>query len=90
MIFRKLPVLIEAFKWTASHDQLDDPEWICEAIEQGKVFFTQSGTPHVQMRIKTLEGVMIANIGDWIIKGIKGELYPCKPDIFEATYEAVK
>ena len=37
--------------------------------------------------IKTLEGAMKANKGDWIIKGIKGELYPCKPDIFEATYE---
>lgn len=40
--------------------------------------------------IKTLEGVMLANEGDWIIKGIKGEFYPCKPDIFEATYEKVE
>ncbi len=38
--------------------------------------------------IETLEGTMTANIGDWIIKGVKGELYPCKPDIFEATYDA--
>jgi hypothetical protein len=39
--------------------------------------------------IKTLEGVMRGDMGDWIIKGVKGEFYPCKPDIFEATYESV-
>lgn len=42
-----------------------------------------------EIEIKTLEGVMMANKGDWIIKGIKGELYPCKPDVFEMTYEKV-
>ncbi len=41
----------------------------------------------VEMEIETLEGVMKANKGDWIIRGVKGELYPCKPDIFEMTYE---
>jgi hypothetical protein len=39
------------------------------------------------MRIKTLEGTMTAELGDWIIRGVKGEFYPCKPDVFEATYE---
>ena len=39
------------------------------------------------LKIKTLEGEMTANVGDWIIKGVAGELYPCKPDIFEKTYE---
>jgi hypothetical protein len=56
---------------------------------------TVSGDYHPENRtvsrawinIKTLEGTMRADIGDWIIKGVKGELYPCKPDIFEATYE---
>ena len=43
----------------------------------------------VEISIPTLEGTMIANPGDWIITGIKGEQYPCKPDIFEATYEPV-
>lgn len=43
-----------------------------------------------EIEIKTLEGVMKANKGDWIIKGIKGELYPCKPDVFKMTYEKVK
>ncbi|MCM3704056.1 hypothetical protein M3216_32435, partial [Paenibacillus macerans] len=42
------------------------------------------------MQIKTLEGVMQANSGDYIIKGVQGEIYPCKPDIFEATYEKVE
>lgn len=42
------------------------------------------------MNIPTLEGLMIASEGDWIIRGVKGEIYPCKPDIFEATYEAVE
>lgn len=44
----------------------------------------------VAMDIKTLEGVMHANAGDWIIRGVKGEVYPCKPDIFEATYERLQ
>jgi hypothetical protein len=43
-----------------------------------------------EMYIETLEGVMKANVGDWIIKGVKGELYPCKPDVFEMTYEPVE
>ncbi len=44
---------------------------------------------NVRMEIKTLEGDMVANPGDYIIKGVKGEIYPCKPDIFELTYEEV-
>ena len=43
----------------------------------------------VEMEIETQEGTMKANKGDWIIKGVKGELYPCKPDVFEMTYEKV-
>lgn len=42
------------------------------------------------VRIQTLEGTMVGDINDWIIRGVKGELYPCKPDIFEATYEPVE
>ena len=42
-----------------------------------------------EMNIQTLEGIMHANIGDWIITGVKGEQYPCKPDVFEQTYEPV-
>jgi len=76
MKFRKKPVVIEAFRW--SHDPI--PEWLgSDPYEDG-----------VPLKIATLEGVMTAQPGDWIIRGVKGEIYPCKPDIFEATYEAVE
>lgn len=89
MKFRKKPVVIEAFKWTGDANQAEDPEWIVEAIEAGSVRFSGSGGSGVCMMIDTLEGTLIASRGDWIIRGIKGELYPCKPDIFDATYEEV-
>lgn len=85
--YRKKPVVIDAFKWTGSHDQAEDPEWIVEAIEKGEVYFIGNGTERVALQIETLEGVMTANRGDYIIRGVQGEIYPCKPDIFEATYE---
>ena len=47
------------------------------------------GDPEIGLWIPTLEGLMLARQSDWVIRGVKGELYPCKPDIFEATYEAV-
>lgn len=79
MKFRKKPVVIEAFKWM--HDEV--PAWWRERtdlqikVATGSVF------------IPTLEGTHEAKPGDFIIKGVKGELYPCKPDIFEMTYEKV-
>ena len=87
--FRKKPIVIEAFKWTGGPEQKEDPQWADEAIRDGVMFFENSGTPQVVLKIKTLEGMMTAQRGDYIIKGVKGELYPCKPDIFEATYESV-
>ncbi|NHT75921.1 hypothetical protein G8E10_09540 [Rhizobiaceae bacterium CRRU44] len=86
--FRKKPVVIEAFLWTGGPDQTEDPEWICDAISRGDVFFSEP--PNVTMQIRTLEGVMTASIGDYVIQGVKGEIYPCKPDIFAATYDAVE
>jgi len=90
MKYRKKPVVIEAFKWTGGPDQTEDPEWIVEAIRAGKVRFENTGMPDVAMLIDTLEGTHRANQGDYIIQGVKGELYPCKPDIFHMTYEEVK
>ena len=81
-LYRKKPVVIEAFQWTGDADQIDDPVWIVEAIKTGKVIIGQG-----ILQIETLEGVMEAKPGDWIIKGVQGEIYPCKPDIFEQTYE---
>lgn len=83
--YRKKPVVIDAFKWTGGPDQIEDPEWIVSRMKMGQVSFADG-----RMFIKTLEGIMEAQPGDYIIRGIKGEIYPCKPDIFEATYEAAE
>ncbi len=88
--YRKKPVVIDAFQWTGDKNQTEDPEWIIEAMENGLVWFNNEGTKDVNMEIKTLEDNHIASRGDYIIKGIAGELYPCKPDIFHATYEKVE
>lgn len=83
--YRKKPVVIEAFQWTGDVSQTEDPKWIVDAIKTGKVIVEKN-----LVQIETLEGVMEAKSGDWIIKDVKGEIYPCKPDIFEATYEEVE
>ncbi|MCP9331909.1 hypothetical protein [Lentilactobacillus hilgardii] len=90
MKYQKKPVVIEAFKWTADQEQSEDPEWIIKAIKNGTVTFINKETSDVKLVIKTLEGNHIANRGDYIIQGVHGELYPCKPDIFEETYEKVE
>ena len=87
-LWRKTPVTIEAFRWTGGPDQTEDPIWIVEAIKEGAVWFEPFHVHPLAMHIKTLEGIHVAIPGAWIIKGVKGELYPCKPDIFALTYEA--
>jgi hypothetical protein len=81
MKYRKKPIIIEAFQFGVD----EQPEW-CE--HGGKVMIVASPLK-VCAYIDTLEGRMTAEVGDYIIKGIKGEIYPCKPDIFEATYEPI-
>lgn len=88
--YRKKPIVIEAFQWTGDEHQIEDPEWACDAIRDGRITMGQVGTPEVFLCISTLEGQMAAERGDWIIQGVKGEIYPCKPDIFEMTYELVQ
>lgn len=83
--YRKKPVIIEAFKWTGDPDQIEDPIWSIDAIKAKKIWFQNN-----KMIIATLEGDMKADEGDFIIKGIKGEIYPCKPDIFALTYDPVE
>jgi hypothetical protein len=90
MKYRKKPVVIEAFRWTGGPDQTEDPDWIVAAIVAGSVRFEDNGTAVVALLIDTLEGTHKANQGDYIIQGVRGELYPCKPDIFAATYELVE
>ena len=83
--WRKKPLVIEAFKWTGGPDQTEDPEWAVEAVKSGVIFFEGK-----MMKIDTLEGTFQVSPGDYVIKGINGELYPCKPDIFEKTYAKVE
>ncbi len=83
--YRKKPVVIEAFRWTGGIDQTDDPQWAVEAMAAGSIRIGPGPT----LLIETLEGTMQANPGDYIIQGVKGEIYPCKPDIFDATYDHV-
>jgi preprotein translocase subunit Sss1 len=88
--YRKKPVVIEAVQWTGSnlkevinfsglHDSAK--KWTWEEYEEV--------VKNEGLKIFTLEGKMNADVNDWIIKGVKGEFYPCKPEIFEDTYEAV-
>lgn len=93
MKYRKKPVAIEAFRYDGDFvDRYGNyyiPDWAIDAHQEGILFFAedhQSGLPY-ELYIRTLEGVMQANVGDYVIQGVKGELYPCKPDIFEATYD---
>jgi len=78
--FRKRPVEIEAVHYNGQNI-LEILRWVGTAVE--------GAVPGGFIQIKTLEGTMKAIPGDWIIKGIQGEFYPCKPDIFAETYEAV-
>lgn len=84
MKYRKKPVVIEARQYAGpgAHDAIDIARWC-----GGEIRVSTLGPP--EFVIPTLEGNHTASPGDWIIRGVKGELYPCKPDIFAATYEAV-
>lgn len=90
MKFIKKPIVIEAIQFT--------PELAFKCLSEHQAgpfglnvsgsWNSHSGILHdASIHIKTLEGIMRCDLGDWIIKGVKGELYPCKPEIFNATYE---
>jgi hypothetical protein len=91
--FRKKPVVIEAMLWDGSHHR-GMFEFLggssAKAISwYGDNFYIDHAKVDGGLMIKTLEGEHKANIGDWIIKGVSGEFYPCKADIFEKTYDLV-
>jgi hypothetical protein len=79
MKYRKKPVVIEAVQWTGDNEKeirdLDGERFPRVLFDQNRIY------------IETLEGPMTANLGDYIIKGVRGELYSCRSDIFEETYE---
>lgn len=96
MKYRKKPVVIDAFQLNSKG--LVEEDWFWDAVSEGTIliYYFRNARPKDIYRnartlaccdIKTLEGTMRANIGDYIIRGINGEIYPCKPDIFEKTYE---
>lgn len=87
--WRKKPVVIEAVRVSvalsdASHDWKNLPVWLRESYDRGEIVFGSK-----EVHITTLEGIMVGGYEDWIIQGVKGELYPCKNDIFRATYDLV-
>lgn len=88
MKYRKKPVVIEAFKLNSRG--LIGEEWFWDAVSENRIIIYNFGKNYPQdawCEIKTLEGIMVAKTGDYIIRGVEGEIYPCKPDIFEKTYE---
>lgn len=90
MKYRKKPVVIEAVRWTGKNR--GEIRFFCRR----GVFFssarqnTEGFTTEWSLLIDSREGIMRAEIGDYIIKGVNGEFYPCKPDVFAKTYEAVE
>jgi hypothetical protein len=81
--FRKKPVVIEAMEWDLT-DPLKTGGVVGWLLGHGCDFYHRDSST---LAIRTLEGEMWASPGDWIIRGVKGEFYPCKPDIFAAIYE---
>lgn len=80
--FRKRPLVIEAVRW-------DGDSHLANTFigERYGVDWEYAASPSAAILIPTLEGPMRCEVGDWIIRGVKGEVYPCKPDIFDVTYE---
>lgn len=91
MKYIKKPIEIEAFQYDGdlknSNDEWYVPDWAVKAFEDGTLFY--GDMPPWELFIKTLEGPLHISVDDFIIQGVKGELYPCKPDIFMETYEPV-
>ena len=86
-LYRKKPVEVEAVRWAGDRPGADAiVEWVCTFGDERDAELVKFPDA---ISIRTLEGDMDARPGDWIIRGVKGEFYPCKPDIFEATYEPV-
>lgn len=88
--FRKKPVVIEAFKFYV--DPM--PDWFMDKVTTNEIILRNCDYNKYELdeafcRITTLEGIMEGRGGDYIIKGVNGEIYPCKPDIFDKTYEKV-
>lgn len=84
--FRKRPVVIEAVRWTGR----DSYDAVAAFLDGADAVFCNPLDAGGSVKIPTLEGTMRADIGDWIIRGVRGEFYPCRDDIFRMTYEPVE
>lgn len=100
MKYRKKPVVIDAFQYDGdlkgSNGKYYVPDWAVTAFHEGAMYYDSLSaetssifTKPLELFIKTLEGKHHVSVGDYVIQGVQGELYPCKPDIFEKTYELV-
>lgn len=91
--FRKKPVIIDAIQWSGNVNRQEVCDFVGTDLKtevySDTAYEAGQGAPYFSLVIQTLEGNMTANPKDFIIKGINGEFYPCKPDIFEKTYEPV-
>lgn len=85
MKYQKKPVVIEAFQWGADLT----PKWATEAFVNGTLSEVDTGID-LELHIETLEGNMVAELNDFVIKGVHDEIYSCKPDIFEESYMKVE
>ena len=96
MKYRKKPVEIEAFQYDGDLKGRDGnyyvPDWAVKAFEEGIMFYDSLNDREepYELFINTLEGKHHVSINDYVIQGVYGELYPCKPDIFAKTYELVE
>lgn len=83
--YRKKPVVIEAFKYGID----PRPDWFNDKVTSNEIVTHVEDSSLYYCEIKTLEGIMRGGCGDYIIKGVQGEIYPCKPEIFEMTYDKI-
>lgn len=94
MRYRKKPVVIEAFKYDGDLKGTDGkyyvPHWAVTAFKNNTMYYAENDHHEAcSLFVRTLEGDMKVSVGDFVIQGVNGELYPCKPDIFYKTYEPV-
>ena len=97
MKYRKKPIVIEAFQYDGDLMNSDGeyyvPNWAVDAFIDDILLYDSQlnkNTPPYELYVDTLEGRMLINVNDYVIQGVNGELYPCKPDIFKKTYEVVE
>lgn len=82
--YKKRPIIIQAVKWEGNNfDEVQELDY----NPSNRV--RQSNVEEGKLLIVTLEGIMTATLGDWVVRGVEGELYPCKPSVFDSTYEDV-